>query len=283
MKSIVSFSLSTLLFPAVIFGQNIERFDSPNVISLLDRLPYEAPYPMAREIRYIYSSVLELKKKKFEPYLVTNERPEYFEITKQGVTDQVLQSQYSAFQSQGKSWISKNQDRWSATELQGYTSFQRSMESSMATMHTYYAMMGALSGLAYSWTKKEAESLSNWASSVTKCTGESAPEGSILHLNMMRLTKGERFKFHSANDFVLTATLEKPDSTFVICTQVMQFWVNTKNEKVAPEESVPFLESTASEEKLEILKPAATNGFTHRFALLLNAVIEDLYVKLGDQ
>jgi hypothetical protein len=284
MKLIVSLALAIVMFPVTVSGQKFERLDSPNVTELLERLPFEAPYPIAREIRYIYSSVLELKKKEFDPFIVTNERPQYFELTKTGVIgEQTLQSQYSAFQAQGRTWINRNQDNWSASELQGYTSFQNSMESSMATMHSYYAVMGAMSGLAYSWTRNEAESLSTWARAVTKCSGESAPKGSVLHLNMMRLTKGERFKFHSANDFVLTATLERPDSTFVICTQVMQAWVNTKKEKVSPEEAVPFFESTAQEDKLELLKPTATNNFTHRFALLLNAAIEDIYAKLADQ
>jgi hypothetical protein len=140
---------------------------------------------------------LELKKKKFEPYLVTNEDESYFKLTKKGVSGLELIGQYSAFEQQGRTWINKNQDKWSANELAGYTSFQRSMEGAMSTMHTYYSLMGALSGLAFSWTMKEAQALSDWTSAVTHCTGSDAPDRSILHLNMMRLTKGERFKFHS--------------------------------------------------------------------------------------
>jgi hypothetical protein len=130
---------------------------------------------------------------------------------------------------------------------------------------------------------KEAQKLSDWTASITHCVGSDAPEGSILHVNMMRLTKGERFKFHSANDFLLTATLMHGDSVIAISTQAMQFWVNTKRAIVAPEDAVPYYESTATEEQLKLLEPVAINGFTHRFALLFNYVVKDIYAQLENK
>ena len=86
-------------------------FDSPNVTELLNNLPYEADHPIVKDIRFIYASVLELKKKKFEPYLVTNEDEKYFKLTKKGVSGLELNGQYDAFQKQGRDWIKKNDEK----------------------------------------------------------------------------------------------------------------------------------------------------------------------------
>jgi hypothetical protein len=263
----------------LVHPQGVKSFDSPNVTDLVNALPFEAPYPIVREIRYTYGSILELKKKEFEPYIVTDEHPDYFEITKQGVAGRVFQEQYNSFKEQGQDWIKRNESNWSSSELASFMSFQSSMEGSMSAVHAYYSIMGAMSGLAYAWTKSEAESLVSWTSHVTRCRGESASDRSVLHLNMMRLTKGERFKFHSSNDFIVTATLELAD-TVLISTQAMQFWVNTNKNVVSPTDAVPIFQSTASPDKLEILKPVSKNGFTLRFALLINAAIQDIYQRL---
>lgn len=262
----------------------LKIFDSPNTQTFVDNLPFVADYPIAREIRYTYGSVLELKRKEFDPYIVTNEDSDYFEVSEQGISGQVLNSQYQAFRDQGRSWIDKNADKWSASELRGYTSFQNKMENTMSAVHSYYAIMGALASLGNALIKKEAQSLTDWAASVTRCIGSEAPEGSILHLNMIRLTKGERFKFHSSNDFIVTVTLERGDGTILVNTQVMQLWRNTKKRIVAPESAIPYFERTISEEKLNLIsKPLVQNNFTHRFALLINTGIKELYTSLTEE
>jgi hypothetical protein len=82
---------------------------------------------------------------------------------------------------------------------------------------------------------------------------------------------------------MVTAKLMHGDSVVAISTQAMKFWVNTKKVIVAPKDAVPYYESTATEAQLALLKPTEINGFTHRFALLLNAAVEDIYSQLEEK
>ena len=261
--------------------QDVKAFDSPNIETLLKKLPFVADRPIARETRYIYSSVLELKKKVFDPFYVTNEDRGYVRKTTPGTSwNDIADVQLESISKSGREWIKKNESNWSATEMEGYMAFQQSMENSISTMQTYFAAMDALSALAYSWARKDAERLSEWTASVTKCISPEAPEGSILHLDIMRFTKGERFKFHSSNDFIVIATLESFDGKMISSTRAMQMWRNTKKKIVAPENAIPIFEFSAAEEKMDILEPVSKDTFIARHALLINAAVEDLYMRL---
>ena len=261
-------------------AQGLMKGDSPNVTALMEKLPFVAGQPIAREIRYIYSSVSELNGKMGDPFYVTNEDENYKRQPTPGTSwDEIPNDQLDAFSRSGRDWIKENEASWSATEMEGYMAFQQSMDRSMSALHTYFSVMSSLSALAYGWAEKDAGRLTTWTANTTKCIGDAAPQGSILHLEIMHVITGEKFKFHSANDFIVIATLES-NGKMISSTRAMQMWINTKKKRVSPANMVPMYHENASQEVLEILKPVTKNGFLPRHAMLINAAVEDIYNRL---
>ena len=274
-----------LLFPGTGYGA-LKRSVSENFPALLEKLPYEAERPFAREIRYIYASALELKGKAKDPFVVTNE-PEGYEKRTTPRTDwssildqQAFDQQAQSMDQSNRAFLDKYDDRMSVEETESYLAMNRSVQTSIAALQTYFAVMDGLAAFARASAHKEANSLVSWTESTTKCIGDEAPEGSILHLEIMWLTKGQSFKLHSASDISVIATLETGDGRMISSYQIMQKWIDTKKTIVSPEGALLMYE-TIPEEKKKLLSPLLEkHGILPLEAVLINAAIEDLYLRL---
>ncbi|MCZ6519981.1 MAG: hypothetical protein O6848_00615 [Bacteroidetes bacterium] len=276
-------SLIIFLLPLISQAQ-LKISASTNFPALIKKLPNEVDRPLAREIRYTYGSALELqgkKKKTKDPFVVTNEQDHYERKTTPG-TDWNYYFKYQA-KSMDQShidFLDKYEDQLSVEAMEGYMAIKRSVQTSIAALQTYLAVMGALSSLAVAWAEKDASTLVSWTETTTKCIGNEAPVGSVLHLEVMWLVKGQSFKFHSENDLWVTATLETGDGRWVTSRQIMQMWVDTKKKKVSPENTVPLHESIPDEKK-ELLDPLyKRNGILPLQAILVNAAVQDLELRL---
>ena len=284
-KAILSLSLGVIivLFPDIIHAQ-LKTSASTNFPALIKKLPNEVDRPLAREIRYTYGSALELqgkKKKTKDPFVVTNEEDGYERKTTTGTEwNDFLNYQAESLDQSHKDFLDKYEEQLSVEAMEGYMAINRSVQTSIAALQTYLAVMGALSSLAVAWAEKDASSLVSWTETTTKCIGNEAPEGSVLHLEVMWLVKGQSFKFHSENDLWVIATLETGDGRWITSQQTMQMWVDTKKKKVSPENRVP-LHDSIPDEKRELLDPLyKRNGILPLQAILVNAAVQDLDLRL---
>jgi len=274
--------LICLIIPAFCPGQ-IKLTVSPNFLDLLEKVPYVTEKAIAKEIRYIYASAkdLEDKKKPEEPFVVTNEEKEYQPQTTPGTEwNDLLESQAQAIDRSHQDFMDKYEDQLTLTEMEGYMAMNQSVQTSIAALQTYLSVMGALSSLAVAWAEKDAGRLVDWTQEKTKCIGQEAKEGSILHLEIMWLVKGRSFKFHSESDIRVTATLETGDGRWITSKQMLQMWVDTKKVTVSPDNSIPYHENLTDEDKDDLDPLIKKSGILTLQAILINAAVEDLDMRL---
>jgi len=280
-KAILSFII--FLLPLVSQAQ-LKTSMSTNFPAQIKKLPNEVTRPLAREIRYTYGSALELqgkKKKAKDPFMVTNEEDNYERQTTPGTEwNDYFKYQAESLNQSHKDFLEKYENQLTLEATESYMIINQSIQTSMTALHTYAAVMGALSSMAIATAEKNASTLVSWTETITKCIGNEAPEGSVLHLEVMWLVKGQSFKFHSENDLWVIATLETGDGRWLTSRQIMQMWVDTKKKKVSPEKTVPLHESIP-DEKRELLDPLyKRNGILPLQAILVNAAVQDLDLRL---
>ena len=173
-------SLIIFLLPLISQAQ-LKISASTNFPALIKKLPNEVDRPLAREIRYTYGSALELqgkKKKTKDPFVVTNEEDGYERQTTSGTewTD-FLNYQAESLDQSHKDFLDKYEDQLSVEAMESYMVINHSVQTSIAALQTYLAVMGALSSLAVAWAEKDASTLVSWTEITTKCIGNEAPEG----------------------------------------------------------------------------------------------------------
>jgi len=279
------FWIGVLLFfllPGILWAQ-IKHTVSPIFLDLLDKLPYVTEKPLAREIRYIYASAkdLEDKKKPEEPFVVTNEQNGYERNNTPGTDwNNLLESQAQSIDQSHQDFLDKYEDQMTVSDMEGYMAAKRSVQTSIAALQTYLSVMGALSSMAVAWAEKDAGRLVDWTQERTKCIGPEAPEGSILHLEIMWLVKGRSFKFHSESDIRVTATLETGDGRWITTEKILQMWVDTKKVTVSPENSIPYFDNFSEEDKEDLDPLIKKSGILTMQAILINAAVEDLDLRL---
>ena len=285
-KTCIYVGLMLVLYGLPCIGvAQIKRSVSTNFPSLLEKLPYQTNKPLAREIRYTYASALDLlgKKKPKDPFVVSNEKEGYERQTTTGTDwNRYLNQQAKSMDQSNRDFLDKYESGMSPETMESHLAMNRSIQTSIGTLQAYLSIMGGLSALAVNWANKEAMALASWTETTTKCIGDEAPEGSVLHLEVMWLVKGRSFKFHSENDIWVIATLETGDERWISTKQIMQMWVDTKKTKVSPEGALPFnyLEDI-SEEHRELLAPLAKkHGILPFHGMLVNAAVEDLRLHL---
>lgn len=200
---------------------SVSHLASPNMAPIIERFPFQADRPIARELRYTYmnTSVIDgqpAKKPLFSADPATRAQgrsapPPAVVLAAAStpgpqVSDQ-LSRQADEMVKRGESPRRVEQVRANAVgQLQAEISLQRAQ----ATANFVFAAAGMLSSLevlAQGWNDTSADVLGKWFRQNTRVIGPEAPEGSVLQLDFIYVLRGQSWKLESQQDFLVHATL----------------------------------------------------------------------------
>jgi hypothetical protein len=274
----------------------ITQYVSVEHPKMIDEIPFRADYPIAREIRYFLYDNIVMNDKRGRPLIATNE------VDIKGGKPGTFTPIDIPSASPGTNWSDiyarKTTDARSAgrhDKVRFYSSLSQShlevemamnnMVNNVSTMFSIYSgTMQILGIVAQAWLESTAAELAKWTAETTRCVGDSAPEGSILHLEIFKVLYGKKWNLDSRIDFIVTATLE--DGKGAVIKSVRNLGLLTygkgKDNADAGEGFVLLNRETYSTDRLSMMESLKNHAWGIQYAVLINSAIADLYARIEE-
>jgi len=289
-------------------GCSIHAYVSENHAAIAQQVPFRSERPLAREIKFVVadgnivsgvggntsflvSTNLE-SKEELNRHGIDYIRQNYQGIeakhfvSASALTEQVLY-QESNLAAKGRAAHAKQAggqaltlNEAAATQTLGLS---KSIDQSVALMNVSIATADALRGWAKVEHEKDARALIDWVTRNTGAVGESAPEGSVLYLDFVRVLEGKSFQFASESDLIVTATLEQPGREAIRSRRAIQLSIYSGGAP-SPEQieaKAVYKEIASPLAKQPEMKPMTKVLYGVDFAALANSAIVDLYEQLA--
>ncbi len=305
----LAYAAGLILLTATTTGcLNINAYVSSDFARYVEEVPLNADRPIARELRFVFADGNRISglggSTRF--LVTTNESSgetlqsrglRYIHERYPGIEAKHFQST-SALQEQvflqtrdlaapGRAALDKSSagESLSAREQGAAATFEASarLDQAVGLMNASLAATQALDALVKAWHASDGHALASWVRSHTGAIGDSAPEGSVLYVDFVRVLSAQSFTTSSNTDFVVSARLERPGRKTLHAVRGMEYSVSTGEPPPASQlagltdyraAKAPLLERPAMQSIKNI-----TYAFEH--ATLANAAIADLYRQLG--
>ena len=285
---------------------SIQRYVSHDYTAVVDQLNFAPDKPIAREIKFIFASGnivsgiggntnfliatnLESKQQiNDRGQLYIKEKypsvsDEDFVDTSQlsniiNATDSSLAAPGRAAQAKLSSGNSLSINEAAAAQNR---EFAEAMDSSIDMMNASLALMQSLENWVKSSHEADGYALVNWVRDNTGAVGSVAPEGSVLHLDFIRVLKGRSFNLSSKSEIIVSAYLERPGRKNIYATKGFQYFVYS--DAPPPEEIEAMTDYkivSAGVFTRPQFKELKGTAYAIEYALLANAVIHSIYQQL---
>ncbi len=272
---------------------------SANRSELVDKFPFRAARPIARELRYTYVSATVLGTDVGQP-LVSADAATRSELPP-GRHVVSLAAQPLPQQSGGTKWSEIFAERAAEARRDGRTqdaalntqlsqanlgtelATARMVSSASGVFAIYAGAVQALRAVGQGIVDGTAVGLRDWITANTGAIGPAAPEGSVLRLQLFAVANGEKFKSEIRLDYVAIATLEDGRGRTVQSARSWQVWghkaegsafkIPADVTRFDPAHMVPA-------DKQGLLQPLSNKAWAPQLALAANAAVADLYARL---
>ncbi len=275
-------------------GCAVNRCVSPSFTKLIDDMPFKAEYPIAREIGITYSYTQELDGKLSDPAICSNEKNQpgntenssttpwynmpqptsttkWSEIYDQKATDARFRGDFSN---------AKFYSQSAANSLEVEIAMENMVNNVNTAFATYNATVEVLRVISDAIMKNKINKTQEWIINTNGCIGDTAPEGSILHLDMKWILHGNKFQLDSKNLFVVTAVLEDGKGNNVQSVKSFELYAYKENKPADSSEFISFTQDTIPAEKQAAYEPMKKLVCGQEHVLLVNSAIADLYTRI---
>jgi len=268
------------------------QYVSDSYPGMIEQLPFHAPAPIAREVRYTFYLQTILNGKVQDPAFATNE-------SSAGSMQHALPSIALPGPTSGKAMSDVYERKQADARADGnrvmeqhYASMSYSaLQSEIATgrLNAQIGLMttslNALATIGQALRDESARTLANWTTQTTGAVAPTAPPGSVLHLAFFEFVYSSRFALESRCELIVTATLETPGSDGPIqSAATVELFTYKKNNPEAANNKpgyVPFAGALAvtgrwkiSDKKLDVVPLGVP------LAIVANSTMTALYAQL---
>lgn len=200
---------------AVVVGCGIKIVSVPVYTDYAKLVPFRCTAPLAREVRYTYTETSDIKlgpdgfvsvadEATLAEYEQTGTVPMLSRTASLSDTLSERGRQASATGRYDQAYLYHDL-AISAAEIESAMS---RVQSSANLLTSYVGAMNALGRLAPVLARQSAERVVGWLHSHTGCIGASAPDSSVLHVDLNRVFHATAFTVASRTDFQVTAVLD---------------------------------------------------------------------------
>lgn len=285
---------------------SITSYVSDNYVDMSKQISFKGKEPIARELKFVYadgniisgvggkthfllatnlSSTQEVNKR--GAHYIKDKYPgvkdEHFENTAE--LNRVIYLQEPDFSAKARAASEKmdSGEPLTLTESGAYQTREmaKSFDNSIALMNTSLATVSALKSLVKAMHEKHGYQLKNWIEENTGAIGSSAPKGSILNIDFIRVLKGESFNYSSDTEFIVSAYLVRKNRKTIYSTRGIVMKVFSDKPEPTQTKNMILYKNAAShitdKPKIQQMKSMM---FGVEFAALANAAINDIYQQL---
>lgn len=284
-----------LLLTAVVLPGcgSITQRASAGMTPMVEGFPFQAPRPVARELRYTFMSLIVLDGKEHKRTIAADD------VTRaQGkVAPGAVFASATAPARRVSDDITRRAQDLQKRGADGRTvaamhSQAASTAATEAALGRAQAGVGAMSAfmnftavLAQSgqWlTDAWAARLGEWVRRNTGTVGPAAPEGSVLQVDFLFMSTGKAYGVDSRSDFVVHATLLDRGGRKISGRAGYEMYTYMGQSTIAiPPDAVVVQPGIVSAEKQPVLKDVVGDPYSPPLAVAASAALADLYRQLG--
>ncbi len=276
-------------------GCGMKHSVSPDFKMFVDEMPFKAKHPIARDIGITYSYGHVDSGKIDKPSIYTNEKekspndkPNVFrscninEIVAYAGPKQseICSQQADAFQKKGDHSSAKMYRSLAVSNLETEMAMANMVNNVNATFNTLNATTNALSAYVDAMSKKKISTLQDWIKETTGCIGDSAPEDSILHINLKLVVHLRKFRLDSRWVFTVTAVLEDGKGNYITGNKAYEMYAFKEAPPEAAKGFILLTKDTIPPEKMAEYAEVRKTLWGENHVLLANHVISDLYKRI---
>lgn len=200
---------------ALATGCNLTQSASPVYADFCELVPYRCDEPLARELRYTYTSSSDIKAGPDGFVSVADDTTMAEYRTTNDIALLTSEPKLSAAYAERADAASAAGDTQGALVYRDVALSAAEVEVAMSQIDqaanmisSYASAMSALGALAPVLAHSSATMVTGWVTANTGAIGASAPEGSVLHVNINKLAKATAFTTTSRIEFEVTAVLD---------------------------------------------------------------------------
>lgn len=267
---------------------------SPHYPESLAAVPFKADRPIARKLKYVFFSGLELDGRVGTPLIATNYAPSAGgspgfampEMLAAGAGGE-QSDKYSALareaSAKGDNLGAAIYSGLAVSSLETEVAMNNMVSNVNNTLAIYFGTMDALAGLGRALHEKEGLNLYDWTVTKTGVIGDAAPPGSVLHMSIFKLDYVRRFDADSRMAFVVNATLVDGKGDVVASKQGIDVYTHSGDDTSPPAGFVSFQPfapppQQATDDKLFAEFKYMMYG--HVFAAAINDAVANIYRQL---
>ena len=287
-------ALLGLAFIPLFAGCGLTQVLSPTYTGYVEGLPFRAERPIARELRYTYQQRTDLGGKEGEPIGSADD------ITKETLERGEPIALLSAQPAQVENWGDHYSGLANAAQARGdngsalmYRELAVSQAETQVAMNrissagnmfsTYVSVMQSLGAVGQALLEADAARLANWTATSTGAVGDEAPEGSLLHLDFLRVVHGERYGITSRMEYFATALFDDGKGNVYRSDRSFELFTYKPDQppEDLPSDAVRLLKPPGGPDRHEYLGNVGKDALLSLHAILANAAVENLYTQLA--
>jgi hypothetical protein len=288
-----AFAVTFAGLPSTVNAQLVQHV-SESYPRMVAELPFQAPAPIARELKFTVYRQMILKGEPQRPVFATNEDsrgPTPYAIPQAVMPSLDTGASLTALyerkredaRSDGNGVMEAHYSRMSDYAHQSQVASER-LNAQLGLM---ISGMDALATIGQALLDENARTISEWVATTTGAVGPAAPEGTVLHLGFFEYVHAERFAIESRAEFVVTATLEMPnDETAAQSAHTTELYTYRKRN---PEAATPRPGFVLDNDDTQRVAQAAVNAkringipFGIHHAIVGHATLAGLYAQIAE-
>ncbi len=270
----------------------IGLYANPSYSVMVDRFPFHAKRPIAREIRYSYVTNFILNGKDHPRYAADQQTLEAhygvprYEVPVVTSSGRRLSDDYSQrgrdASSKGEHKSAQSFHELAESQARAEMSMQRTQASVGLAMSSYGAFMAAGNAWVQATTERTAAALRDWVVNSNGAIGPEAPKGTVLQLDVRNIFDAKRFQLESRRDILVTATLRDARGRTLVGGSAWQLYaLKREGSKLeVPDDLVDIHRGMLPEEKKAHMESVAGLPEGYFLAMTVDDAVANLYERL---
>ncbi|MBW2294823.1 MAG: hypothetical protein JRG94_21300 [Deltaproteobacteria bacterium] len=270
----------------------IGLYATPSFPDMVERFPFHAKRPIAREIRYSYATNMILNGKDHPRYASDHQTLEAhhgvprYEVPAVTNSGRTLSDDYSQrgrdASAKGKHQAAQTYHELAESQARAEMSMQRTQASVGLAMSTYSGLVTAGNAWVQATTERTAVALRDWVVNSNRAIGPEAPKGTVLQLDVRNIFDAKSFQLESRRDILVTVTLRDARGRTLVGGSAWQLYgLKREGSKLeVPNDLVDIHRGSLPEEKKAQMESVAGLPEGYFLAMTVDDAIANLYERL---
>lgn len=262
---------------------------SPSYGAAIQKLPFRAPRPLARELRYTYVQNVVNEGDPGKPLVASD--PTTREQLSNGMSlpevsrgtkwSEIYEQKAAEARTKGDNDKAALYSGLSSSTLQTEQATYRMVSGAMTVFAIYNSAMAALAGAAQAFVDSEGEAMRDWVLANSGVIGESAPPGSVLSIHFFTVFNAVG-SLESDADFTAIVVLNDGHGRTLESAGAWTQYARREEPKHAvPEDAQPVQPDTiVPPQHRALFEPLSSKPYAAKMLFAANAALADLSARI---